>query len=197
VGRLGERRRRHRRPQDQAGQHRRQGNPATSNAAVRKLVTDGHAIAIVADDSVVSPVWASYVQSKGVPVIGTPFDSIFSSNEDFFPSGTRLQSVQFGSMAEARKAGKSRFALFYCSEAATCANSVTMVNSLAPKAGATVAYTPQISASAANYDAQCLGARQHGVNAVEVGEASATTLSVFSSCASRATTRWWSATAAP
>jgi branched-chain amino acid transport system substrate-binding protein len=160
-----------------------QGNPATSNASVRQLVEQDHVIAIVADDSVLSPVWASYVQAKGVPVIGAPFDAIFAANPDFFPNGTTLQTVQYGAMAEAKKAGKSRFALFYCAEAATCANSVTLVKSLAPKAGETVAYTPQISATATSYAAQCLGAKQHGVGAIEVGEASATTLNVFDSCA--------------
>jgi branched-chain amino acid transport system substrate-binding protein len=159
------------------------GNPATSSAAVKTLVQQDHAIAIVADDSVLSPVWASYVQTAGVPVIGPPFDAIFAGNADFFPSGTTLPSVQFGSMAEAKKAGDSKFALFYCAEAATCASSVTMLKGLAPKAGETVAYTPAISATATSYAAQCLGAKQAGVNAIEVGEASATTLSVFESCA--------------
>lgn len=157
--------------------------PAKSNAAVRQLVDQDHVIAIVADDSAISSVWASYVQSKGVPVIGTPFDAIFASNPDFFPSGTTLQTIQFGAMAEAKKSGNKNFALFYCAEAATCANSVTMIKGLAPKAGETVAYTPEISASATSYAAQCIGAKQLGVNAIEIGEASTTTLNVFASCA--------------
>ena len=81
-----------------------QGNPATSNASVKQLVEQDHVIAIVADDSVLSPIWASYVQAKGVPVIGAPFDSIFADNPDFFPNGTTLQTVQYGAMAEAKKA---------------------------------------------------------------------------------------------
>jgi branched-chain amino acid transport system substrate-binding protein len=156
---------------------------ATSLADVKTLVGQDHVIAIVADDSVLSSVWASYVESQGVPVIGPPFDAIFAANPDFFPSGTTLPAVQYGSMAEAKKAGDSKFSLFYCSEAATCASSVTMVKGLAPKAGETVAYTPAISASATSYAAQCLDAKQLGVNAIEVGEASATTLNVFQSCA--------------
>ena len=158
-------------------------NPAASNAAVRQLVDQDHVIAIVADDSAISSVWASYVQSKGVPVIGTPFDAIFAANPDFFPSGTTLQTIQFGAMAEAKRSGNTNFALFYCAEAATCANSVTMIKGLAPKAGETVAYTPEISASATSYAAQCIGAKQRGVNAIEIGEASTTTLNVFASCA--------------
>ena len=157
-------------------------NPSSSNADIRQLIGQDHVIAIVADDSDLSPVWASYVQSKGVPVIGTPFDAIFAANPDFFPSGTTLQTIQYGSMAEAKQAGDENFALFYCAEAATCASSVTMLKGLAPKAGETVAYTPEISASATSYAAQCLGAKQAGVNAIEVGEASATVLNVFASC---------------
>jgi branched-chain amino acid transport system substrate-binding protein len=158
-------------------------NPAKSNADVRQLVDTDHVIAIVADDSDLTSVWGSYVESKGIPVIGTPFDAIFTTNADLFPSGTTLQSIQFASMAEAKKSGDDNFSIFYCAEAATCANSVVMLKGLAPKAGETVSYTPQISASQTSYAAQCLGAKQAGVNAIEVGEASVTVLNVFASCA--------------
>jgi branched-chain amino acid transport system substrate-binding protein len=159
------------------------GDPATSAAAVKQLVDQNHAIAIIADDTIASSAWSDYVVSKGVPVIGAPFDAIFAKNEDFFPNGTTLQTVQFALMAEAVKAGHPNFGLFYCAEAATCANSVTLLKGLAPKAGANLAYSAKVSASAPDYTAQCLGAKQAGVNALEIGQTSSTSLKIIDSCA--------------
>ena len=158
-------------------------NPATSAADAKQLIDQDHVIAIVADDSIASSAWASYAEQKGVPVIGAPFDAIFSTSPDFFPNGTTLQTVQFALMDEAAKAGHPNFALFYCAEAATCANSVDLAKGLAGKANAKLAYSAKVSASAPDYTAQCLGAKQAGVDSLEIGQVSATSLKIIDSCA--------------
>jgi branched-chain amino acid transport system substrate-binding protein len=160
-------------------------SPSQSESDVKQLIQQDHVIAIVADDSVVDSTWASYVQQQGVPVIGASWEATFESNPDFFPAGSTLLTTEYASMAEAKKMGKTNYSLFYCSEVADCAQAANQVKTYASQAGVQVKYTAAISSSASNYTAPCLQAKQDGVNAIEVAEASAAVIQVFSSCAAQ------------
>jgi branched-chain amino acid transport system substrate-binding protein len=158
--------------------------PATSKAAVQSMVENSHVIAIVAENSIVDSAWASYVQAQGVPVIGAAiFNSVYGTNPDFFPMGTNTVSAIYGELALAKAAGKTKFGLFYCAEAAACAEAVTLYKSLTPALKINLAYTAKVSAYSSNFTAQCLAAKSAGVDVATSGTDTLTATRIAANCA--------------
>lgn len=159
-------------------------DPATSTAAVQQMVSQDHVIAIVAENSIVDAAWASYVQAQGVPVIGSAiFNSVYGTNPDFFPMGTHIVAEGYGMLAGAKLLGKTNFGLFYCAEAAACAQSVPLYKQLAPVAGVKLQYDAKVSAYASNFTAQCLAAKGAGVTVATSGTDALTATRIAAACA--------------
>ncbi len=159
-------------------------DPATSLSDVQSMVQNDHVIAIVAENSIVDAAWASYVQAQGVPVIGAAiFNSVYGTNPDFFPMGTNSIAATYGELALAKSQGKTKFGLFYCAEAAACAQAVPLFKSLAPSLGMTLAYSGKVSAYASNFTAQCLAAKAAGVDSATSGTDSLTATRIAANCA--------------
>ncbi len=73
-------------------------------------------------------------------------------------------------------------AFIYCAEAPVCAQSVPTFVSAGKQTGLPVNYTTAISATAPNYTAQCLAAKQKGVTALAIGEAAPILIRVSGDC---------------
>src|SRR4051812_44024663 len=125
--------------------------PAKGLAAAKKLVEQDHVQAIVGQMSLVTTSWASYVDGKGVPVVGgQPVDTPFFTDPNFFASGTTLPLMLLAEVSAAKEAGAKNFGVFYCSETPICAQLPKIFGALGQQAGLKVEST-KISQSAPNY----------------------------------------------
>lgn len=145
------------------------GDASKSVVAVKELVEQDHAIAIVGSATPNDAAWASYVQGKGIPVIGGYISSGNAANPDFFPTGTaQSSSVPNGLAAGAKLAGSTKIGLVYCAEKASCTGAVSLFKKLSPTVGLDLAYTGGISSTAPDYTATCLSAKASGAKLIAV-----------------------------
>ncbi|WP_157172367.1 ABC transporter substrate-binding protein [Nocardia pneumoniae] len=141
-------------------------NPTTALAVAKKLVEQDKVVAIVGQTSLVTSSWQSYVDSKGIPVIGgQPVDAPFIADPNFFASGTTLPVLMLGEVAQAKKAGAKTLGVFYCAEIPVCEQLPQMLEPMAKQAGLGFA-AEKVAIAAPNYIAPCLAFRDKGVDAV-------------------------------
>jgi branched-chain amino acid transport system substrate-binding protein len=157
-------------------------NPARGLAAAKKLVEQDHVQAIVGEMSTVDTTWASYVDGKGIPVIGgQPVDATFMTDANFFPSGTTLPVLLFAEIVRAATAGHKTLGVLYCSETPVCAQLPKILEPLGAQAGLKVV-SAQVSQSAPSYTAPCLAFKSKGVTALFAGVNSDVVPRVQDSC---------------
>jgi branched-chain amino acid transport system substrate-binding protein len=158
-------------------------NPASSLQAAKALVQQDHVVGIVADMSLVDSVWANYVASAGVPVIGgISAEAPFLTNPSFYPSGSQLLLQTYGQFALARGAGKKKMGVMYCAESPVCAQLVPLTQGIGKLVGIGVT-TTKISSTAPTYAAPCLQMKSAGVDALAVVENAPVVKRVVDSCA--------------
>ena len=157
-------------------------NPTTSTTIVHNFVESDHVTAIV-DASNNDAVWASYVQQAGVPVVGmdTSAEPYFL-NSDFYPEGQTEDSLFAGIIDAVKQAGATKFALIYCAEAVQCQEGIAPLQTAAKGAGLSVVATEEVSASAPNYTAQCLAAKQAGATVLFTADAQTVDEKVIQDC---------------
>jgi branched-chain amino acid transport system substrate-binding protein len=109
------------------------GSASKALANVKSLVEDDHVVAIVSDqESGLDSSWASYIQSKQIPVIGGSATGIpWLTNPYFFPAGANSVSLLTGIAYTTKLAGKSKYGLVYCAEFPACAQAGTLTSSIA------------------------------------------------------------------
>lgn len=160
-------------------------DPAAGLAAAKTLVEQDHVMAIVGEASSVDANWASYVQSKGVPVVGgTSFESSFFSNPDFYPSGTSVPVLSIGQFLTMKKLGLKHFGVMYCAESPVCAQLGQLGTLGSALTGGTISSKAiSVSATSANYNSQCLAMKSAGVDGLEVASNSTVVTRVTDACA--------------
>jgi branched-chain amino acid transport system substrate-binding protein len=161
------------------------GVPARGQAAAKRLVEGDKVIAIVGEYSLVASDWADYVTKKGVPVVGgTAGEAPFLVNPDFFASGAQPPTLLYGLVSEAKKRGKTKLGVLYCAEAPACAGLPSIAERLSKLIGGIdVAYSNKVSATAPNYTAVCLAAKEAGVDALYTAAATQTVQRLRAQCA--------------
>jgi len=160
-------------------------DPATSLSEVTKMVSQDHVLAII-DGSDVDSAWAPYVEKMGVPVLVANLSSSLAySNPDFFPPGQTINTLATSIALAAKKGKVTNLATVYCSEDPICASLAPAIAMAAKAQGIKASYSGPISATAPNYAAPCLAAKQAGANGIFVGQASQVVLSFASSCTSQ------------
>ncbi len=158
------------------------GNPATSTAIAHTFISTDHVVAII-DATAVDFAWASYAQQQGVPVIGALTSSEpFYSNSDFYPEGQTEDSLFDGITAAVKQAGGTDFALFYCAESVVCQEGVAPLEAGAKAAGEDVVNALEVSATAPNYTAQCLAAKQAGATVIFTADAQQVDEKIIQDC---------------
>jgi branched-chain amino acid transport system substrate-binding protein len=138
-----------------------------SNAAVRDLVENGHAVALVGSAVPISiSGFRAGVEAEKVPAVGG--DSLnpdWNESPYLFPQGTTFGATIIGAAKQNADRGKRKIGLVYCLEASNCTDAYQVLkNGGAKKAGATVVYEAQISITSTDYSAQCQGARSAGAD---------------------------------
>ncbi len=156
-------------------------NPATSVSQVHSFVAQ-HVIAI-ASVSNTPNAWESYVQQQGVPVVGTDGSgSPFYTNPDFFYPGQTDDSLAASVVLGAKKVGAKSWAIIYCTESPACQELVAPEKTAAQQYGVPLVYSTGVSASAPNYTAQCLAAKQSGAEALFIADAVSVVETVAKDC---------------
>jgi branched-chain amino acid transport system substrate-binding protein len=158
-------------------------NPGTSLSLAEQLITQDHVVAVI-DNTNVDAGWSTYAAQHHVPVLGVSFPSpAMATTTNYFPVGLTEGYLDDEIVLGAKKAGAKKLAMFYCAEQAVCAEEVSPLEAVGKQLGLPVVYDAAISASAPNYTAQCLVAKQSGAQALFIADAVSVNLSVASSCA--------------
>jgi branched-chain amino acid transport system substrate-binding protein len=162
-------------------------NPATSITQIHTLIDSDHVIAIAAVDNTPGA-WASYIQQKGVPVVGTDGSQFqYYSNPMFYYPGQTDDSLPAAVVLGAKKVVPNgpKLAIIYCSESPACQELVQPEKTASTKYNVPLVYSTGVSASAPNYTAQCLAAQQSGANVLFIADAVSVVESVAKDCATQ------------
>jgi branched-chain amino acid transport system substrate-binding protein len=157
------------------------GSPAVGLTEMKTLVEQDHVVAIVgsADND---PTWASYVDQKGIPVVGGGELAIqYMTDPNWFGIGGNLVSVFQGIVDLAQKGGP-KTAIFYCSEAPGCAAAATLEGTLGKPKNVSVAVSQGVAASTSDFTAQCEALKSARVNSWDLSVASALMPRFVSQC---------------
>jgi branched-chain amino acid transport system substrate-binding protein len=163
-----------------------QGNPATGLANVEDLVQNKHVIALVGVyANTTEPTWASYVESKNIPVVGGEEDTdVWLTNPDFFPSAepglgviateAYIAKLAGGGLATINLAGVQDVGpLIQAFQAATA------------KDGVAYRFHTTVSAASPSYTAACLAAQQSGAKVLALQLDTNTATRVSTDCFSQ------------
>ena len=145
------------------------GDPARSARAVRELVEGDKVMAIAGENSLVDTAWQKYVEDKNFPVVGgVAYQPTMFASPVFFPSGASLLAETYGYLDAAKKANVTKFGTFYCAEAPACAQVVPLIKGIGSQlvGGIGLAHSAKVAATAPSYTAQCLAAKDAGVEAI-------------------------------
>ena len=142
-------------------------DPSKSNAAVRDLVQNKGAVALVGSSVPISiKGFRAAVEALKVPAVGG--DSLnFDWNQSpyLFPQGTTFGATIIGAVKQNVAAGKKRIGLVYCVEANNCTDAYQVLKQGgAAKAGAEVVYEAQMSITGTDFSAQCRSAQTAGAD---------------------------------
>jgi branched-chain amino acid transport system substrate-binding protein len=160
-------------------------NAAQSLAAAQQLISD-KVVAIV-DDTALEPAWQSAVIAADIPVVG-PFtdNSVFDQSPDFYASGETSLVDMLAVVSQAKAAKATKIGVMYCAESPQCALFTGQIKSAATElGGVTVPYSASVSATAPNYIAQCVAARQAGVTALFLASTSSVEDEIATNCQSQ------------
>jgi branched-chain amino acid transport system substrate-binding protein len=157
------------------------GNPGTSVTKAQALI-DAH-VAVILDLTPLDAAWAKNIDSAHIPVVGGNFSSqMFFTDPLFYPAGQTNDSIVYANVAVAKQSGAHKFGQLYCAEAPQCQESVAPGKQMAAQQGIPDVYDASISATAPNYTAQCLAAKQKGVDALFIGDSAAVFARVATDC---------------
>lgn len=157
------------------------GNPGTSATAAQTLIADQ--VDVILDLTPVDSSWADAVSQAGIPVVGGELTSqLYYTNPDFYPSGQTNDSITYANVLTAKQAGATTLGQLYCAEAPSCQESVQPHKEAGDQLGVPVVYSASISASAPNFTAQCVAAKQAGVTALIIAHVTPVISRVTTDC---------------
>ncbi|MGF7233539.1 MAG: ABC transporter substrate-binding protein [Frankia sp.] len=164
-----------------------QNDPSIGLSLVQNMVQSDHIIAMVGSAANSTSSWASYLSSRGIPVIGGSA-STFLAGEKPYPAhvyavGPSLAASSVTSFRAAKAAGASKVGILYCAESATCQSVVSTFKAFAGQAGLTVSYQAAVSATAPNYTAPCLALKNSGADGLVLAVDNHTIQSIAQQCA--------------
>jgi len=145
------------------------GDPARHRSIVQEFVERRSVIAFVQNfESLGGEGSVAYLTAKRIPVVGSIMGSqYFYEHPTYFPqgsSGDMFFKAYAASIAQQAKAeGKQRIGILACAEVADCKTGADLTDKFAKEFGLQVSYRADASLVAPDYTAQCLNARNAGV----------------------------------
>ena len=144
------------------------GDPSVHQSQVQEMVEQRKVIALVATTSVLTGnASVRYLESKGVPVIGNEGGSEWTYQSPvYFPqiiTGNTALGALVAAIAKVGKpAGKTKFGVLTCIEAALCSSLYGEAPQLSQKAGLSLVYRSQASLSQPDLTSICQNAKNAG-----------------------------------
>jgi len=130
-------------------------------------VQSDHVVAIVGQGSSTDQTWAAYMQQAKVPVIGgNQDDTEWSTNPMFYPVGGSVVANIWGQMKSAAVQGVKKVGVILCTEYVACSQAQPFFEQEAKAVGMTSVYNALASQTQPSYTAECLAAKQAGVQAL-------------------------------
>ena len=159
-------------------------NPGTALTNVQGFIKDGDVA--IADDSSLDEAWQKAAEAANIPVIGIGTStSPFYSSADFFAEGQTEDRLFDAIVGAAKKIGGTKLGLIYCAEAIQCQEGIQPLKDTAKALGMDLPYAGSVSATAPNYTAQCLAAKQAGVDTLFIADAQSVDVKVVGDCAAQ------------
>ncbi|WP_156869645.1 ABC transporter substrate-binding protein [Sporichthya polymorpha] len=163
-----------------------QGDPSTASTKVQNMISSKKILAFVGNIQVLTvDAVAPIIRRTGIPIIGSDVtNSTWFTNPLMFPQGAPQQSIAYGFLYGATKHYKVKnVGLFYCIEVPrSCSDTARAFNDLAPKMGAVVKVSSQVSLTQPSFVQQCLEMKNAGVEAVGLNMDAASMKRIARSC---------------
>jgi branched-chain amino acid transport system substrate-binding protein len=165
------------------------GDPARYQALVRQFVErEGVVTFVFNPDSFAAQAGADYLEQKQVPVIGGGGGEMFTYDKSMqFPVFGMGVPMQINQVFQASRvwipAGKKKIGTVSCVEAEYCPIFDKTVKEFGPKFGFDLAYQADVTITAPDYTANCLEARNSGVQAFITSLDGQTNQRLINSCA--------------
>ena len=169
-----------------------EGVPATSIAQATSLIDDNHVVAII-DATNADTSWSTLAEKANVPVIDAGAEGTLSNTDPkYFVNSTSEDVFGLIDVLAAKKVGAKDIGVMYCAESPVCADSVPGMKATAQDLGGTkVGFTTAISFAAPNYTAQCLAAKEAGVTALSIADATTPVEHAAADCTTQGYTPWY------
>jgi branched-chain amino acid transport system substrate-binding protein len=156
-------------------------NPGTAATDAQKMISANPAAII--DLDILDAIWQKPASAAKIPVIGGNFSSAqYFTDPNWYPSGQTNDSITYSVVATAKQAGAKNLGQLYCAESVQCQQSVPLIKADGKALGIPDVYNASIAATAPNYTAQCLAAKQAGVTAVFIGDSTSVIARVAENC---------------
>lgn len=143
-------------------------NDAGQAVAAATALADNPSVLAIIDADTYDNSWASVADQAKVPVIcGSASGNGFTCQADanFFPAGATVLTSIWGQSKAAALAGAKVYGLINCTQPA-CAPAAPLEKKYAEENGLKYGYEVTASPTAPDYTAQCLGAKNAGVDAL-------------------------------
>jgi branched-chain amino acid transport system substrate-binding protein len=164
------------------------GNPGVALLQVQKMVNSDHIVALIDGDSADDASWYSYIIKQPVTIYNTGFSSLpmaSSTSPNVFEMAVSQYYLFDEIMLSAQKVGGHKMAVLYCAENPACKETVAPLTAAGKQFNIPVVFNASVLASAPNYTAQCLAAKQAGADVMFIADGGAVTVSVAASCATQ------------
>ncbi|MGQ0465848.1 MAG: ABC transporter substrate-binding protein [Sporichthyaceae bacterium] len=160
------------------------GDPSRSAAIVKDLAQREGVVAFVGSLTLAPLGFAKAIDQVEVPAVGGGAgDPRWFASPWFFPDSASRTDQIVGLVKHGVDRGKTKLGVLYCVEAAACTESIKEIrDGAAKKAGATLVYDSPISVTQPDFTAQCLNARDAGVDQLALGMDGAAMGRVARSC---------------
>jgi branched-chain amino acid transport system substrate-binding protein len=161
-----------------------QGDPTTEVSQIEQIATQHNVVAFAGMGTFNLAASAAFLASQKIPVVGgNNADIIFNEKPYLYAQGTAfvpLIATGFGAIPK----GVSKVGIVYCSESPGCAQTydVLFKDGITKAAGGNGVYASEVALSSPSFTAECLAAKQAGVQVLAVAFDSADLLRLATNC---------------
>jgi branched-chain amino acid transport system substrate-binding protein len=165
-------------------------NPGTSVTKAKEMIKSKPAF--ILDLTNFDAAWSQLADAAKIPVVAGNLNStLYFSNPNWYPSGQTNDVTVQAVVAMAKQAGVKKMGLLYCAEAPVCAEIVKVAKGVAEKQGIQLVYSSSVAATAPNFTAQCVAAKQAGVDGMFIAASAGTFGRVAADCVKQSYNPTW------
>jgi branched-chain amino acid transport system substrate-binding protein len=159
------------------------GSPGLALSQVEKAINNG--VIAILDNSGDDTAWITYAAQHNVPVMSQGDSQTATTSEDFFNVGETLDEYFTNFIDLAKKYGQKNLGEMYCAESPVCLQAVAPLQATGKAMHFPINFTAEVSSSAPNYTAQCLAAKQAGVQVISTATAPVVAENIAANCATQ------------